>query len=284
MRRLTIALVAAILVAGCTALPQDDGGDEQQSQRGLVVEQASLESTTVERGRSTRLILRVANTNPIPVDDFSADLSNLGGIQATPVEPGGGCSGTLSAATTSPGTLTCVWRLDTSGLAADDAGSYPIGITMEYTGAVTMQTGTLKFTFVQGLPERTTTTRSYSNGEVAMDVTHRTRYATDTDAVTLDLTLRSEGSGRIRPENDVRRANLSYSGSLMGPFGFTDGDGTDTEPRCTAANFLTGETSTTITCNLFRSDSIAAGTTYSLRVNGTYPYQRYREVPLRVVD
>lgn len=282
MERLALVLIAAMLVAGCTALPQD-GNDDQQQQRGLVVQDASLESSVVERGRSTRLILRVANTNPVPIDDFSAELSNLGDINADPVEPAGGCSGEIAEATTSPGILTCVWTLDTGGLDPDDTGSYPVAITMDYTGTLTMQEGTPAITFTDDLPSRRTATRSYTNGELGMDVTHRTEHATTTDSVPVDVTLRSIGSGRIRPEAEVRRVTMDYDGSLMDVFGFTSGE-TDTGERCRRANFLSGETSTTITCNLFRDGTIAAGTTYNLRIAATYRYQRYRELPLRVAD
>ncbi|MFB6076556.1 MAG: hypothetical protein ABEK12_00300, partial [Candidatus Nanohaloarchaea archaeon] len=72
MNRTVLFLAAAVLVAGCTQLPTGGGGGKQAAQPGgLRIVAATLTDSTVQRGDTARLRLRLANDNPTPVTKFS---------------------------------------------------------------------------------------------------------------------------------------------------------------------------------------------------------------------
>lgn len=276
-----LCIVLALAAAGCTALPSTDDGDTGFTVRGLVIDEATIVDPVVGRGQQTELVLRLANTNPTAVRDVTATLSNLG-----PVTADGSCSfgAPIPAATgNTPTTRTCVWTLDTSGLDAADEGTYPLGLTLEYTADLTMSGDTPKVTFTDDLPSRVTASNTYTNGELTMTTTSRQEYTTGSPNISVDITLRNVGSGDLVPDGASRTVSLSYSGSLLDIYGFA---GAQSEQRCTTAHFLTGERSASITCVL--SDDAEAGsgtdgTTYSLRIAASYDYRRYTELPFQVV-
>ncbi len=278
MRRAVLLLVAALLVAGCTALGGGDNGDEEPQVQGLVVEEARLVDTTIGQGQSTELILRVANTNPSPVRSFRATLSNAG-----PLSTSGTCTADEIPGMTggTPGRTTCTWEIGAGGVSEDDLGTYPLALRLTYGATLSMTGDTPKFTFTDDLPSRATTTSTFTNGELSMTTTHRPEYAADASTVSIDIALEAGGSGRILAEDDIRSVSLSYSGTLRDVFGFQN------EERCTTANFLSGSTSTEITCVLAGDagqGGVSAGTTYNLEVAADYRYERHRELPITVVS
>lgn len=287
MRLRIAALVLAVVVAGCTSpLGGGDGGDDDgPAIRGVVVEQAELEDSTVSTGGSTRVILRVHNTNPTPVTDFSAAVTNTGPMTAE-LDSGPCDGGTLSAAAAAATTRTCVWSIDASGLGADDAGTYPLQLRIEYNSTLRMIKNTPKFTFVSDVEDRSTVTQSYSNTELRMSVTHRPEHPTGVSTVEVDVDLADTGSGDVVPVSGTDVA-LSYSGSMIDAFREWGGEVSeeDGKRRCRQANFIAGSDTTAITCVLHStSDSLSDGETLNLRIDADYGYRRYLELPLTVEE
>lgn len=291
MRARLLALLVVVAVAGCTSPLGDGGGDGDSGPtiEGVKVVQAELEDSTLSRDRETRLVLRVENTNPVPVRNFTASLSNTGPLS---VELGSGPCGpegsTLSAAAGSAITRTCVWNISTYGVSGTQVGTYPVQLRLAYNATVTMVQNTPKFTFVSDVEDRSETTQSYSNGELEMTVRHVSEQSTGAANVETDIAVEDVGGGDVIPGGDGTDVRLRYGGSMMDSFRFWGGDVSEDlgTRRCRNINFIGGSSSGSTTCVLYPSGSasFSEGETLNLRVAAGYTYRRFLELPITVEE
>jgi len=279
MRKLVlVGAVLALVLAGCTQ--QLQGGEEpaELENRGVVVEEATVLDSTVKQDRETRLVVRLQNTNPMPVTDFSATLSNTGEVVKTPLQGSEQCSGgTIPAATGSvPSSVVCAWRLDTSNVDVSvGEKNFPITATLRYTSSIGMQEDSMKFLFVDENTNPQPSVTSFDNGEVSVSVDHPTRlYAGEKTNISLFVTTSNIGEGML----PTRQVNLSYDGSLFDDAGFTIQGG-----LCERTEFLRQDArSASIECILNGVEKTPR-TQHTLRMNATYVYRKTLPMSLTVV-
>ncbi len=280
MRTTVIVLLVAILLAGCTSpLASDDGsGDDEAPQaRGLLIQDVSLEQSSIRPSQDTRLVLRIANTNPTDITDISVGLSNYG--QLAPTQTEGECAdGSISGMTadmTEPITETCAWSIDASNVDVDGgAQQIPITVTLEYSGTMTMQQSSMDFTFTEDASTQSMSS-SFTNGEITLSTTHQPEQLPDTDLVSIGIGVSNVGDGRVLD----REVSISYTGPMTDLFSFPS------DHRCSTLYFQENARSTSATCEFQRSGgTVTEGSSSRLRLEADYRYQRIRQVPLTVTS
>ncbi|MFB6294251.1 MAG: hypothetical protein ABEI97_00680 [Candidatus Nanohaloarchaea archaeon] len=313
MKRYALLLVVAVLLAGCTALPSGEQPSEAPPARGLVIEEAQLENRVIPATGSTKLVLRLANTQPRDTKRVGLGITNSGEVSVSldtatsdPV-----CQTAVDAARTGaandgatipaasqgvPTEVLCVFDVSGSGASL---GTYPLTATVTYENTLTMQQDSPKITFD---PERQVpaarTSRTYSNGELSMTVSYPPQLPTGGQDIQIDTTVRETGGGRMVPGlirnipgvgtrncDDRRCVFLTYQGSFMGPFGYATAevDAATRKKQCRWVNVLEGDTSATARC-VFAGSVSGGPTTHSLRITADYRYRRVRELPIEVVE
>lgn len=283
MRRIGIIMLvlASAALAGCTSLPQIgmSGGEGTTAARGVAIQEASYNDSIIPEGGATWLILRFKNTNPAPIEKLNADLSNLGLLTADLKRSSSGGEGCdfkgLRAASPdlSPPQKLCMWKLS-AGKNAE--GVYPVTLTLNHTTSLLMQKETPKFSFVRDPGKVQKKSRAYSNGEMALTVSFRSTHDMGAGTIEVDLTVRNAGKGSIGQIKGDRKVKLSYSGSLTDIF--------NAKTECKKIFIPEGERSETMTCKIskIKGKSPQAGTSYNLRIDMRYNYERRLELPLKV--
>ncbi len=286
-------LLVAIALAGCTAFPGGGSTSDEPPARGLVIQEVQLENNAIPDDGGTRLVLRVANTQPDAAENVRIDITNTGAVQTElrTEDSDSKCTSAFDSDPTDypdidaasqgvPTELLCVWDINGNGAAE---GSYPLTVTVDYTNTLTMQQESPKITFD---PDRQiaapTTSRTYSNGELSMTVSYPPRLPSSANEFDVETSLSDVGPGRVVGRSQIgcegTCATIEYSGSLKTSAGFTESG-----ERCGTARFLEGESQVTTSCEFTGGDTGDTITTHNLRADASYGYQVSRELPLQVV-
>lgn len=283
MRKTLIVLLLALILAGCTSplSPDDGSGDDEAPQaRGLLIQDVSLEQSSIRPSQGTRLVLRIANTNPTDITGIDVGLSNFGQISQTQTESeceDGSITG-MSADMTEPITETCAWSLDTSGVDVSGGSQrIPITVTLEYSGTMTMQRSSMDFTFTEDASTQSTSS-SFTNGEITLSTTHQPEQLPTTDSISIGIGVSNVGDGQVLGQ----QVNISYSGPMRDLFDFPQNH------RCSTLYFQENARSTSATCEFTEfgggGASLTDGSSSRLRLEADYRYQRIRQVPLTVTS
>jgi len=280
MQRITIVLLAAVVLAGCTSPlgpNEESGGDEAPPARGLLIQDVSLEQSSIRPSQDTRLVLRIANTNPTDITDIEVGLSNFGqlGVSQTESECEDGSMAGMTSDMTEPITETCAWSIEASSIdVSGGSQQIPITVTLEYSGTMTMQQSSMAFTFTEDASTKSTSS-SFTNGEITLSTSHQSEQLPGTDSISIGIGVSNVGDGRVLD----RQVTISYSGPLTNQFSFPS------DHRCSTLYFQENARSTSATCE-FTEDgsSLTEGSSSRLRLEADYRYQRIRQVPLTVTS
>lgn len=288
MRRHLILLVVATLLAGCTGLGGGSDTGDGGGAHGFTIHDATLADTEIRPGEQTELVVRLENAHPSAVENVNIHLSNLGTLSPSLDAASDGSSrdsgqncrfDSIRAATpAAPTNVMCVWTLSAPGsMDGDTAQTYPVTVTASYDATLSMQSGTLKFSFDDAVTsdESRTVSTSFSNAEISISASHPHTVRTGASTIPLDVTVQNSGAGDIQRRDGSRYVDLSYSGTMTGLFAVN---------HCDRANFIAGEQATTLECTLEKQGgaSVTAGTTRSLQMTADYRYQRHKELSLAV--
>ncbi|MCJ7478682.1 MAG: hypothetical protein MUP63_00700 [Candidatus Nanohaloarchaeota archaeon QJJ-7] len=291
MRKIIIMMVAVIIVSGCTSLPSQNGDNTgtKESAGELEVLQSSFTEQQIYENSETSFILRVSNSNTVPLKDFEAWLSNTGprnSVSARVIGEGA-CSdrcaceySLIEPRDVSPVKL-CQWDISVGDLPSGvSQTSYPVTVNMEYMTNLTTR-DPIKVVGREEVAPKSELVKTYSftNGimDVSLSLPEGVRADSEKRTITADITISNVGPGSIKKENGMKSVDLFYSGSFTDIF----------EPvNCREVEFFESEKTTHITCRFEEKDSssIQEATSYSLDMNVQYSYSRLSDTGLSVVS
>lgn len=299
-RRTTLALLALVVLAGCTS-PLSGGGEDGGKEKdvsGVKIDLTLTEDKLFEGG-VTELILQVSNYNPEPLTSFNATLANPGdlngahssitlvaGTQDGPVTvcdvapvPAEGVAG--------PGKKECIWEINPQEgflSAGKDSVTYPLLLLMRYRGMVYNEEKGLSVSFQK--PEDITPggtesrTLNVQNGDIKATVEHRSPVSTGTGEVKVTITVTNAGSGHI-----VGPVQVTFDGSLMDQPLDTGQSSCLKSGGGITLNFLRSQQTNTVECRFVVSNpSGLDDTSLTLRPEFTYMYRVSHELPLTILD
>jgi hypothetical protein len=279
MRKAVIVLLVGLILAGCTSPlgpGEESGDDEAPPARGLLIQDVSLEQNSIRPSQGTRLVMRIANTNPTDITGIDVGLSNFAQLSVSQTEnecEDGSISG-MTSDMTEPITETCAWSIDASGVdVSGGSQQIPITVTLEYSGTMTMQQSSMDFTFTEDASTQSASS-SFTNGEITLSTSHQPEQLPGTDSISIGIGVSNVGNGRVLGQ----QVNMSYAGRMTDLFEFPSNH------RCSTLYFQENARSTSATCEFTGGTSMNEGDSSRLRLEADYRYQRIRQVPLTVTS
>lgn len=303
-RVLILALVIAVAAAGCIdpSPPEDEPENETDTTFDKnVVQQFSLDDTTIFQDGTTYLTMMLQNNRDRPLQDVHAEVGNFGSLQITRQIPNQGQTGISpheclypeipSTDEESAPSRRCIWEVyagpDMLGQTRDSV-RLPLTTFVSYASTLSASRS-LSVSFESsrdiGPGDQRSANIQTANTDIRLTAHHASPVPAEDGEAPITVEIRNIGSGDIVGDGSRRSVTITFDGTLADAAWdmqeTTCADDPDTRQK--TVYFSSGERSTSFSCVIVLQDPDLAGKTFSIRPSVVYEYQVIANAPLTVV-
>lgn len=300
-----LCLIAVMLFAGCISPPgsTDTSDTNNTTQTGTfstkIIQDLSLQRSTIFEGSSTTLLLTLQNTRSHPLQQVMTEIGNRGNLQFSRQVPSEGGQSyecrydTIAAGTrAAPTTRRCVWSITAPGAligTARDAATFPLTafVTFSSSASATQRSLQADFERQQDITPGDTTVRTAtaSNRDVFVSLRHSSPIPAEPGEVPMTITVRNQGDGTIVSGDQERRGvTVFFEGTLADAnWNMQESTCSDGSLKRKAIFFQAGRDQAQVSCTISLAEGSLAGKTFFLRPRIEYRYRVSQNVPISVV-